>query len=541
LHQGGETRISGNELAFENCDSLTLLLNARTNYKPDFKSGWRGEPPVSLLNAELAKAGGKDFSSLRKAHDTDIRGLLDRAGIEIGTTPAAIAALPTIERKTRFASGGADPDLEELMFHYGRYLLASSSRPGGLPANLQGLWNNSNIPPWCSDYHNDINVQMSYWAAESANLSECHIPLFDFIIAQAEPCRIATRKAFGAATRGWTARTSQSIFGGNGWNWNIPASAWYTCHLFEHWAFTRDHAYLKNTAYPQMKEICQFWEDRLKTLPDGTLVAPDGWSPEHGPHEDGVMHDQQLIWELFQNYIEAADALGIDPDYRKTIAGLQARLAPNKIGKWGQLQEWQVDRDDPDDQHRHTSHLFAVYPGRQISREKTPELAKAATISLLSRSGAYGKNKDKPFTVDSTIGNSRQSWAWAWRCAIWARLGEGDKAGIMVRGLLTHNSTPNLFSFASRKFQIDGNLGITGAMTEMLIQSHTGEIVLLPAIPAEWAKEGSFKGLRARGGFTVDCAWKDGRVVKYRVAAPEPRETKVRVNGELKTITAEKL
>ena len=261
-------------------------------------------------------------------------------------------------------------------FSMGRYLLASCSRPGGLPANLQGLWNDSNKPAWASDYHTDINIQMNYWGAEPANLSECAVPLSDYVVDQLEPCRLATRKAFGDTTRGWTARCSQSIFGGNGWDWNIPASAWYCHHLFDHWDYTRDENYLRSTAYPVIKEVCQYWEDRLKRLPDGTLVAPNGWSPEHGPREDGVMMDQQIIWDLFQNYLDAARALGIDADYQKTIADLQSHLAPNKIGKWGQLQEWQTDRDDPKDTHRHTSMLFAVYPGRQITPEKTPDLAK---------------------------------------------------------------------------------------------------------------------------------------------------------------------
>ena len=538
LPTGGKTRVENDTFVFENCDALTLLLNARTDYQPDFKANWRGPAPAPRLHAELETAAGTALTALRQRHLTDITGLLGRVQLNLGTTPADVAALPTAARKQRYAAGGSDPGLEELLYQYGRYLLASCSRPGGLPANLQGLWNHSNNPPWAGDYHNNINVQMNYWPAETANLSECHRPLIDFIMAQAEPCRIATRKAFGEKTRGWTARTSQNIFGGNGWEWNIPASAWYATHVFEHWAFTRDREYLKTIAYPLLKEICQLWEDRLKPLPDGTLVVPMGWSPEHGPREDGVMHDQQLIWELFQDYLEAAAALGVDADYRNTIAAMQARLAPNKIGQWGQLQEWQVDRDDPDDQHRHTSHLFAVFPGRQISPATTPDLAKAAMISLLSRSGAYGKNKDKPFTVDSTIGDSRQSWAWPWRCGMWARLGVGDKAGIMVRGLLTHNTTPNLFAVACGVFQIDGNFGITAGISEMLLQSHTGEIVLLPAIPPAWATAGSFKGLRARGGHTVDCTWQKGRVTDFQIISDSgPTPVKVRLNGELREIT----
>jgi alpha-L-fucosidase 2 len=534
-HDGGNIKIKGDCLVFENCRSLTLFLEARTNYKPDYKAGWRGDDPMPIIKHEMALAQNKTYEKLRTAHIKDFKALATRAAINIGSSDAATLALPTDERLKKYAAEGSDPDLEETMFQYGRYLLISCSRPGGLPANLQGLWNDSNTPAWASDYHNNINIQMNYWAAETTNLSDCHIPLIDFIIAAQEPCRIATRKAFGQNVRGWTARTSQNIFGGNGWEWNIPSSAWYAQHVFEHWDFTRDNAYLCKTGYPIIKEICQFWEDHLKQMPDGSLMVPNGWSPEHGPREDGVMMDQQIVWDLFQNYLEAAKALHIDTGYQKKIAGMLARLAPNKIGKWGQLQEWQEDRDDPNDQHRHTSHLFAVYPGRQISITKTPELAAAAIISLRSRSGNYGTNINTPFTVESTVGDSRRSWTWPWRCALWARLGEGERAGIMIRGLLTYNTLPNLFC-THPPFQLDGNFGIPAAMTEMLMQSQSGEIDLLPAVPKAWAVKGAFTGLCARGGFVVDCAWQNGKVTSYKITSAKPCKVKVRINGAIKEV-----
>ncbi|WP_270366091.1 glycosyl hydrolase family 95 catalytic domain-containing protein [Microbacterium algeriense] len=525
----GTVTATGAALRVARASRMTLLLDARTNYRLSAADGWRGEDPQRGIDASLTAAAALPYADVRAAHVERFAEVMDRASITWGESAPAVLELPVDQRLTRYAGGGDDPSLEQALVGYGRYLLASTSRPGGLPANLQGLWNDSNTPAWASDYHTNINVQMNYWGAETMNLSETHEALAEFIRQVAVPSRVATRNAFGQNVRGWTARTSQSIFGGNSWEWNTVSSAWYALHLYEHWAFTQDLSYLRDLAYPLIKEICEFWQDRLKALPDGTLVSPLGWSPEHGPREDGVMHDQQIVWDLFQNYLDCADALGVDADERATVADLQARLAPNRIGSWGQLQEWQTDRDDPADTHRHTSHLFAVYPGRQIT-SATPELQAAALVSLKAR---CNEQPGVPFTESSVIGDSRRSWTWPWRAALFARLGDGDRARSMLRGLLRYNTLSNLYA-THPPFQIDGNLGIVGAVAEFVLQSHEGFIHLLPALPTAWPA-GAFAGLRARGGYEVSAEWADGKVTSFQVVAdraPHSRPIRVRVNGQ---------
>jgi alpha-L-fucosidase 2 len=499
IHGGGDVSLRDQGLEFQNCDSLTILLAAGTDYVMDPRSDWRGEAPAKRLSQHLRASAGKSVGELFSRHIDDHQSLFQRVVLDVGASSDERRQLPTDRRIKAYQLEPHDPDLEEALFQYGRYLLIACSRPGSLPANLQGLWNHVNDPPWHSDYHTNINIQMNYWLAEPANLSECHEPLIALTDAMRPAARAATRESFGDV-RGFTYRTSHNIFGGQGWKWNIPGSAWYCQHLWEHYAFSGDKQYLRDTAYPIIKEVCQYWEDHLKELPDGKLVAPNGWSPEHGPREDGVAHDQQIIWDLFTNLVEAADALEVDQEYRDRIADLRDRLDGPRIGRWGQLQEWREDRDDPNDRHRHTSHLFALYPGRQITALGTPRLAKAAMISLQAR---------------GETGDSRRSWTWPWRCAMWARLLQADQAHHMIVGLLQYNTLPNLIT-THPPLQLDGSFGITAGICEMLLQSHTGEVHLLPACPQAWPK-GHVTGLRARGGFIVDASWQGQRVTKATI------------------------
>ncbi|MDR2981194.1 MAG: glycoside hydrolase N-terminal domain-containing protein, partial [Puniceicoccales bacterium] len=539
IPSGGKVTATNNTLVLEKCDSVLFLMDARTDYLMDPDKNWRGSSPESRLKKTFDGVSGKSFDTLKQHHIADYISLYGRATFDIGTTSDAIAALPTDKRLRAYRNGGVDPDLEETLFQMGRYLLIASSRRPGLPANLQGLWCDSNNPAWHSDYHTNINVQMNYWPAETANLSECHLPFFDLSEAIVEPSRKATRGAFGEG-RGFTMRTSHNIFGGNGWQWNLPSSAWYAQHFAEHYRFTLDREFLKKSAYPYVKDVCEFWVDHLKKLPDGRYVIPNGWSPEHGPREDGVAHDQQIVWDLFDNYLYLANQLdkSTDAAFREKVTMLRDNLVGPQIGRWGQLMEWMVDRDDPNTNHRHTSHLFAVYPGSQISVTKTPEWAKAAEVSLKAR---------------GTSGDSRREWAWAWRSNLWARLQNAERAYAMVRGLiaqpmndrnepynpLNYNTLDNLFG-NHPPMQLDGNWGITAGMVEMVLQSHADEIHLLPALPKEWAN-GSFQGLRARGDFTVDAEWKNGQLVSYKIASPTPRKVKVRIGNKVEEITAKKL